>query len=63
MKMYAQHKPSGVLYPYNVLGDKWYPLTAEKVVVYPSGRHNTITINGIPVKEKYCNVIYVFDKV
>lgn len=63
MKMYAKYHKSAVLYPYNVLGDNWYPITDERIVYYPSGKHNTITINGIPVKAKYCTIVYVFDKV
>ena len=59
MKTYAR-------YTYNndstakMLGNRWHIVEKECIKYYPSGQHNTITINGISVKAKYCEIVQVF---
>ena len=45
-----------------VLGTEWYLVTSERMTYYPSGRHNTLIINGYAVKAKHCDVVQIFIK-
>lgn len=44
------------------LGGKWYEVEAEKMVCYPSGKRNTLILNGIGVKADHCEIIQVFER-
>ena len=43
-----------------MIGNGWHIVEKEYIKHYPSGKHNTITINGVSVKAKYCEIVQVF---
>lgn len=44
------------------IGESWYLVTNEKTLRTPSGIHQYITINGVAVKARHCEVVQVFTK-
>lgn len=46
----------------NKIGEGWYLVTNEKTLRTPSGVHQYITINGVAVKARHCEVVQVFTK-
>ena len=44
------------------LGSRWYKVTKEYTMWYPSGRHNTIVVGGWAVKACHCELVQVFVK-
>ena len=44
------------------IGEGWHLVTHEKTKRTPSGTHQYITINGVSVKARYCEVVQVFAK-
>ena len=46
----------------NKIGRGWHLVTNEKILRTPSGTHQYITINGVTVKARHCEVVQVFIK-
>ena len=46
----------------NKIGEGWHLVTNEKTLRTPSGVHQYITINGVAVKARHCEVVQVFTK-
>ena len=46
----------------NKIGEGWHLGTNEKTLRTPSGVHQYITINGVSVKARHCEVVQVFTK-
>jgi hypothetical protein len=46
----------------NKIGAGWHLVTNEKTLRTPSGIHQYITINGVSVKARYCEIVQVFTK-
>lgn len=44
------------------IGEGWHLVTNEKTLRTPSGTHQYITINGVAVKARHCEVVQVFIK-
>lgn len=44
------------------IGEGWHEVTNSRTVRTLSGWHEYITINGVSVKAKFCEVVYVFNK-
>ena len=44
------------------LGKGWHKVTKEYIQWYPSGRHNTVVINGCAVKACHCEVVQVIEQ-
>ena len=44
------------------IGTGWHLVTNERIMYTPSGRHTYITINGVAVKARHCEVVQVFTK-
>ena len=44
------------------IGQGWFLVTNEKILRTPSGTHQYITINGVSVKARHCEVVQVFTK-
>ena len=44
------------------IGQGWHLVTNEKTLRTPSGIYQYITINGVSVKAKHCEVVQVFTK-
>ena len=44
------------------IGEGWHEVTAERTMRTPSGLNNYITINGVSVKARHCEVVQVFIK-
>jgi hypothetical protein len=44
------------------IGEGWHLVTNEKTMRTPSGVHQYITINGVSVKARHCEVVQVFTK-
>lgn len=44
------------------IGEGWHLVTNEKTKRTPSGVHQYITINGVSVKAKHCEIVQVFTK-
>lgn len=42
------------------IGQGWFLVTNEKTLRTPSGIHQYITINGISVKARHCEIVQVF---
>lgn len=61
MKTYAKYNfTTG--WEANKIGEGWYEVTNERTMRTPSGTHQYITINGVSVKARYCEVVQVFTK-
>ena len=44
------------------IGEGWHLVTNEKTLRTPSGVHQYITINGVSVKARHCEVVQGFTK-
>ena len=44
------------------IGEGWHEVTNSKTLRTPSGLNEYITINGVSVKARFCEVVYVFNK-
>lgn len=44
------------------VGNGWHKVTKEYMMYYPSGRQNTLVINGVAVKARHCEVVQVITK-
>lgn len=44
------------------IGTDWHLVTNEYTMRTPSGIHQYITINGVAVKARHCEVVQVFTK-
>ena len=44
------------------LGSEWHEVTDSKMRYTPSGLNEYITIKGMSVKARFCEIVYVFDK-
>lgn len=45
-----------------MIGTGWHLVTKEYSMFTPSGLNNYITINGVSVKARHCEVVQVFTK-
>lgn len=61
MKTYARYRYTKDFTAKRV-GNEWHEVEGEEVRYYPSGRHNTIIINGCAVKAQHCEIVQVFVK-
>lgn len=44
------------------IGSGWHEVTNSKHMRTPSGMNEYITLNGVSVKARFCEVVQVFDK-
>lgn len=44
------------------IGTGYHEVTASKMLRTPSGLHEYITINGVSVKARHCEIVQVFVK-
>ena len=44
------------------IGIGWHLVTNERIMRTPSGVHQYITINGVAVKARHCEIVQVFTK-
>lgn len=44
------------------IGNGWHLVTNTRTMRTPSGLHEYVTINGVAVKARYCEIVYVFEK-
>lgn len=60
MKTYARY-----IYTWDMtakrVGNGWHEVTKEYMMYYPSGRQNTVVINGVAVKARHCEIVQVYD--
>ena len=42
------------------VGNGWHEVTKEYMMYYPSGRQNTVVINGVAVKARHCEIVQVY---
>lgn len=61
MKTYARYNFS-TGWEANKIGEGWHEVTNSKMLRTPSGLHEYITINGVSVKARHCEVVQVFVK-
>lgn len=59
MKIYARYKYTKD-FTAKIVGNAWHEVTKEEMRNYPSGRRNTVVINGVAVKADYCEIVQVF---
>ena len=60
MKTYARYKYT-TDYTAKRIGTGWHIVEKEYVQYYPSGRHNTLVINGCAVKACHCEIVQVIE--
>ena len=61
MKTYARYIYTKDLTA-KLVGNEWHEVTKEFMQYYPSGRHNTVVINGMAIKARHCEIVQVFVK-
>ena len=61
MKTYARYIYTKDLTA-KLVGNEWHEVTKEFMQYYPSGRHNTVVINGMAIKARHCEIVQVFTK-
>ena len=44
------------------IGTGWHKVTNERMMRTPSGLNNYITINGVSIKARHCEIVQVFAK-
>lgn len=59
LKTYARYKYTKDLTA-KMVGNEWHEVTKEEMRYYPSGRKNTVVINGVAVKADHCEIVQVF---
>lgn len=59
MKTYARYIYT-TDYTAKRVGNGWHEVTKEYMMYYPSGRQNTVVINGVAVKARHCEIVQVF---
>lgn len=60
MKTYARYKYT-TDYTAKCIGAGWHIVEKEYLLQYPSGRHNTLVINGYAVKACHCEIVQVIE--
>ena len=61
MKEYARYKYT-TGWEADRIGTGYYEVTASKMLRTPSGLNEYITINGVSVKARHCEIVQVFVK-
>ena len=61
MKEYARYKYT-IGWEANRIGTGYHEVTASKMLRTPSGLNEYITINGVSVKARHCEIVQVFVK-
>lgn len=61
MKEYARYKYT-TGWEANRIGVGYHEVTASKMLRTPSGLNEYITINGVSVKARHCEIVQVFVK-
>jgi hypothetical protein len=61
MSIYAKYNFS-VGFEAERIGSGWHLVTKSRMQRTPSGLHEYVTINGVSVKARHCEIVYVFEK-
>ena len=61
MSIYAKYNFK-VGYEAQRIGSGWHMVTNSRMQRTPSGLHEYVTINGVSVKARHCEIVYVFEK-
>lgn len=61
MKEYARYKYT-IGWEADRIGPGYHEVTASKMLRTPSGLNEYITINGVSVKARHCEIVQVFVK-
>lgn len=61
MAIYAKYNFSVGLEAQRI-GNSWHLVTNSKMQRTPSGLQEYVTINGVSVKARHCEIVYVFEK-